>query len=115
MKTKSFALTGFLMLCFFTLTSMRFTTQDTMTFEGTYDGHEDYGYNFIGTDTDDNEFTMTFQEIDSKILSALDLKSEALVGSKFKVTYTSKTEIVTDEDGYDDETETYTIVELKKL
>ncbi|TXD83537.1 hypothetical protein ESY86_09010 [Subsaximicrobium wynnwilliamsii] len=114
MKTKSIAIVSLLVLCFFTLTSLRSATQETMTFEGTYDGHEDYGYNFIGTDTDDNEYTMTFQDIDAKLLSNFDLKSEALVGKKFTVTYTIESEVVTDEDGYDEETETYSIVNLKQ-
>ncbi|MGC1472906.1 MAG: hypothetical protein WA775_09965 [Psychroserpens sp.] len=115
MKTKSVFLVSFLLVTFVALTSMN-TLQKQETFEGVYDGQEDYGYNFIGTyEGEDEEYTMTFQNIDASVLSSFDLKSEKLVGSKFSVTYTIKVESVKDEDGYEDEIETYTIIALKKL
>lgn len=114
MKAKTAKLVGFLMVCFFSFTSM-LTTNSTETFEGIYDGQEDYGYNFIGVDEDDEEYTMTFQEVDKSLLKAFDLQSEKLIGTKFMVSYTITTETLKDEDGYEDEIETYTIVALKKL
>lgn len=114
MKTKTTIVIGFLIVCFFSLTSM-VTLNDSETFEGLYDGYEEYGYNFIGVDEDDEEYTMTFQEVDPVLLKSFDLKSEALVGVKFMVTYSIKTETLKDEDGYEDEIETYTIMALKKL
>lgn len=114
MKTKTAIIVSFLMVCFFTFTSM-ITLNDTETFEGVYDGHEEYGYNFIGVDEDDEEYTITFQEVDSALLKSFDLQSEKLVGTKFMVTYSIKTETLKDEDGYEDEIETYIIKGLKKL
>jgi hypothetical protein len=114
MKTKSIAIASFLMIFLFTLTSMT-TTQDTQTFEGVYDGHEDYGYNFIGIDLEDEEYTITFQNIDESLLKSFDLKSDKLIGSKFTVSYTTKVETLKDEDGYEDEVEVNTITALKKL
>lgn len=114
MKTNTALMVGFLMVCFFSFTSM-VTLNSTETFEGIYDGQEDYGYNFIGIDEEDEEYTMTFQEVDKSLLKSFDLQSEKLVGTKFMVTYTVSVEILKDEDGFEDEIETYTIVALKKL
>lgn len=114
MKIKSIMVVSVLVLSFLTLTSVK-TLQDNQTFKGVFDGHEDYGYNFIGIDADAEEYTMTFQYIDQSLLKTFNLKSEQLVGSKFNVTYTTKIEIEKDEDGNEDEVETNTIVALKKL
>lgn len=114
MKTKSIGLVSVLILSFVMLTSVN-NVQEKLTFEGVYDGIEDYGYNFMGVNSEGDEYTMTFQNIDAALLESFDLKSERLVGSKFSVTYTSKIEMVKDEDGYEEEVETNTIVALKKL
>jgi hypothetical protein len=114
MKTKSFTIASFFIICLFTLTSMT-AVQDTQIFEGVYDGNDDYGYNFIGMDEDGEEFTMTFQNIDDVLLKSFNLNTDKLVGSKFTVSYTSKTEKLEDEDGYEDDVEVYTITALKKL
>ncbi|MFT5846101.1 MAG: hypothetical protein ACJARX_000449 [Psychroserpens sp.] len=114
MKTKSFTIVSFFIICFFTLTSMTIA-QDRQTFEGVYDGHEDYGFNFMGIDEDDLEYIMTFQNVDESIFKTFDLNSEKFVGTKFAITYTSKIEITKDDDDYEDETEVYTVVSLKKL
>nr|WP_321221902.1 hypothetical protein [uncultured Psychroserpens sp.] len=114
MKTKSITIASFLTICLFVLTSMT-TTQETTVFEGIFDGQEDYGYNFIGVNEDDDEYTMTFQNVDETVFKSFDLKSNKLVGSKFSVTYTTKIEKETDEEGYEDDVEIYTIIALKKL
>ncbi len=114
MKTKSIVTLTVLFFSFLLFTSSK-TIQEKETFEGIYDGKEDYGYNFIGIDEEGDEFTMTFHGIDETILSSFDFKSEKLVGSKFMVTYTTKTVVNKDEDGYEDEEEIYSIVALKKL
>ncbi|MEZ4855632.1 MAG: hypothetical protein R2812_04035 [Gelidibacter sp.] len=81
-----------------------------------YDGHEDYGYNFIAThDDDDSEYTITFQEVDKTLLKTFDLDSETLIGKKFEITYESRIETTTDENGFDDEQEILTITNLKSL
>jgi len=115
MKTKSTHLVVFLVMSFCLLNSMKSFAQDTETFEGTFDSHESYGYDFIGADEDDIEYTMTFQEIDEKLLNTFDLDSGTLVGVKFLVTYQITVETLKDADGYEEDIDTYTIVALKKL
>jgi len=114
MKAKSIVILSVLFVSFIVFTSAK-TAQENQIFKGVYDGHEDYGYNFVGVDKDGEEYTMTFQKIDDELLKAFDLKSETLVGSKFSVTYTTLKKMVKDEDGYEDEEETNTIMALKKL
>ena len=112
MKTKTAIIVGFLMVCFFTFTSMN-TVNSTETFEGIYDGKKTTVITLLGVD-DDGEYTMTFQEIDESLLKSFDLESEMLIGTKFKVTYTITIKVEKDEDGYEDEIEIYTIIDLKK-
>ena len=114
MKTKSIVIISVLFLSFLVLTSAK-SIQEKQTLEGVYDGHEDYGYNFVGINAEGEEYTITFQKIDATVLEAFDLNSNQLVGSKFSVTYTSKTETIKDEDGYEEDVETNTILALKKL
>lgn len=82
---------------------------------GVFDGHEDYGYNFIVTNEDDEEHMMTFQNVSDEVLKAHDLNSETLIGKKFTVTYTIETDLVKDEDGYEDEVEILTITALEAI
>lgn len=114
MKIKSIVFISVLFLSFILLTSAN-TTQEKIIFEGIYDGSEDYGYNFIGVDKNGEEYTMTFHKIDDELLKGFNLKSDALVGSKFSVTYSTEIKNETDEDGYDVEIQTNTILALKKL
>ena len=113
MKTK-FAI--LISLVIFSLSSFRLAAQETKTIEGVYDGHEDYGYNFITEHPDDgSDFTMTFQNVDGKLLEQFDLKSEALIGKKFKITYQVKIKKTKDEYGFEDEEEILTITNLEQL
>lgn len=114
MKTKSIALVSVLFLSFIMLTSAN-NLQEKQTLTGVYDGKEDYGYNFVGVDEEENEFTMTFQKIDAELLKNHDLVSNTLISSKFLITYTTEIKNETDEDGFTEELEIYTIVGLKKL
>lgn len=114
MKTKLGLKMGLLMISFLVFTSVK-TVQETAMFEGTYDGQEDYGYNFIGADDEGEEYTMTFQEIDDKVLKSFNLGSDEFIGTKFMVTYNTTTETIKDEDGYEEDIETLTIISLKKL
>ena len=118
MKTKFVILISLLVFPFvsFHSSSKILATQDAKTIEGVYDGHEDYGYNFITEHPDDgSEFTMTFQNVDEKLLSQFDLNSDALVGKKFKITYQVKIKKTKDEYGFEDEEEILTIVNLQQL
>ena len=112
MKTKT-AL--FFSILFIALTSFTSLIQDSQYVIGDYDGHEDYGYNFIVINSDDEERTMTFHEVDKDVLSNYDLDSEDLIGTKFEVTYTSEIETIIDENGDEEENETLTITALKPV
>lgn len=118
MKTTFIILINFL---FFSLTSSAssFETlkvQDTKTIEGVFDGHEDYGYNFITVNPEDGfEHTMTFQNINEDLLNQFDLKSDTLIGKNFKITYQIKIKKTKDEYGFEDEEEILTITNLEAL
>ncbi|ULC60136.1 hypothetical protein MBM09_03910 [Flaviramulus sp. BrNp1-15] len=124
MKTKFLFILSGLLISVFTLSSFKNTSvlntteynfQETMVVNAVFDGHEDYGYNFIAKDEDGDEYTVTFQEVEDSVLKAFNLNSETLIGTKFKVTYTSDVEVTVDEDGYEDEEEVNTITKLEKL
>ena len=110
MKTK----TAVVLSILFTFFSS-FTVQDKTTVIGEFDGVEDYGCNFIVLNSENEERTLTFQEIDEAILVDFDLNSEALIGLKFEIVYTSAIEIVLDDDGFEEELETLTIIGLKQI
>lgn len=120
MKTK--ILMAIPVLCLFLMSVQIFkshtyhpTSQD-LKIVGVYDGNEGYGYNFITTHKDDgSEFTMTFQKIEEAVLKEFDLDAELFINQKFEVTYTVKTVVTKDENGFDDEVEVYTITHLKTL
>lgn len=114
MKTKTIVTVGILIFSLFVLTSVK-NVQETQVFEGIYDGKEDYGYSFLGEDEEGEEYTMAFQIMAKDVLKSFDMESDKFIGSKFSVTYSTKIEVEKDEDGYEDETEIYTIVALKKL
>ncbi|KJD31604.1 hypothetical protein PK35_14475 [Tamlana nanhaiensis] len=106
------------LMALFTVILSGFTTvknqNDPISITAVFDGKEDYGYNFIATE-DDLEYTVTFHKVNEDILKTFDLNSEKLIGSKFKITYTSKIVVTKDEDGYDYEEEINTIIKLQKL
>jgi hypothetical protein len=122
MKTKYIALLP--MLCIFLMSVTTLPTNisrfqkspQELKMEGVYDGNEGYGYNFITTHKDDgSEFTMTFQKVDEAVIKEFDLNADLFLNKKFEVTYTLKTVVTKDENGFDDENEVYTITRLKAL
>ena len=116
MKTKFAFLITILSLSFFALSS--FTSlkyQDVLTVEGIYDGHEDYGYNFIIIDEEGDERTKTFEEVEEKIFETYDLEDETFIGKKFKVTYSVSVETFVDENGYEEDQDVKTITSLDLL
>ncbi|MDX1270291.1 hypothetical protein [Bizionia paragorgiae] len=125
MKTKHILVLVVLGLSFMGLTSFanykhhiilnKARIQEVNTVQGEYDGHETYGYNFIVVNSDGDERTVTFQNVDEKVSKAFDLDSQALVGKSFKVTYTIDYETVLDENNDEEEIETKTITALKAL
>lgn len=124
MKSKYLLMLGSLFIVVLSFTSFTNATilsitdcvvQDTKVITAVYDGHEDYGYNFIAKNTNNDEYTITFQNINPEVLEAFDLNSGALVGSKFKITFITEIEVFADSDGYEDENEVNTITNLEKL
>jgi len=126
MKTKLLiAFISFLML-FFTLSSFKvvnnlndnricLVAQNGLVVYAAYDGHEDYGYNFIVTDKNGEEQTLTFQKVEDEVLKAFDLNTETLIKTKFKITFNRDIEVTKGADGYDDKNEINTITSLEKL
>lgn len=83
---------------------------------GIYNGNEGYGCNFITKHKeDDSEFTMTFQKVNEAVMKEFNLDTDVFLNKKFDVTYTIKTVVTKDEDGFDNEDEAYTITQLKAL
>lgn len=126
MKTKFLILFSSVFIFFFTLSSfkainntndsvIKFIDQNGLIVYAVYDGHEDYGYNFIETNKDGEEQTLTFQKVEEGVLKAFDLNSENLVKTKFKITFNREIKVTKDSDGYDDENEVNTITSLEKL
>ena len=58
---------------------------------------------------------MTFQQVDAKVLETYNLDSDDLIGTNFEVTYKTKKEFIKDEDGYEEDIETLSIIALKQL
>ena len=126
MKTKFLILFSSIFMLFFTLSSfktannlndsvIKLIDQNGLIVYAAYDGHEDYGYNFIVNDKDGEEKTLTFQKVEEEVLKAFDLNSETLVKTKFKITFNREIKVTKDPEGYDDENEINTITRLEKL
>lgn len=91
------------------------SSQDSNTITAIFDGAEDYGYNFIFTNEDEDESTITFQNVSEDALKAFDLKSDTFLGVTMQVTYTTVIETEEDSDGFESETEVLTITKLQKV
>ncbi|SFC84158.1 hypothetical protein [Algibacter pectinivorans] len=126
MKTKKLIVFSGLLLVFLSLSSFKSEAylhanlvsvayQDGLLVYATFDGKEDYGYNFITKDKDGEEKTLTFQKVDDKVLEVFNLADEKLIGTKFKITFNRVITFTKDEDGMDDQDETNTITKLEKL
>lgn len=126
MNTKKIIVLSGLMVLFISLSSFNSQSvlntnlitiedQEGLVVYATYDGKEDYGYNFIATDRDGEEQTLTFQKVEDAVLAAFDLNTEAFVGTKFKITFNRDLKFSKDADGMDDEDETNTIIKLEKM
>ena len=126
MKTKFLILFSSIVMLFFAFSSfktannlndsvIKLMNQNGLIVYAAYDGHEDYGYNFIVTDKDGEEQTLTFQKVEEEVLKVFDLNSETLLKTKFKITFNREIKVTKDSDGYDDENEVNTITSLEKL
>lgn len=124
MKSQFLLKASVILLTFFTLVSFTskpfFNDSEPLYFQeeqlinAVYDGHEEYGYNFLAKNKDGEEYTITFHEISEELLKEFNLKSETLIGKNFTITYKTRVEVTKDDDGYDDEEEINTIIKLKK-
>lgn len=117
MKAKSLLVIAciFAVIIFSSFNTSIYKSQEIEEVVATYDGHEDYGYNFIIMNTNDEERTLTFQEVEKEVLDIFNLDSDELLGMKFKVTYSSQVLVTKDADGYENEDEINTIVKLEKV
>ena len=109
------------MMCLFLMSVKPFESKESYATQelkvlAVYDGNEGYGYNFIAKhEDDDSEFTMTFQKVEEKVMKEYDLDAELFLNQEFEVTYTVKTVVTKDDDGFDNEEDIYTITNLKAL
>ncbi|MFD1615615.1 hypothetical protein [Gelatiniphilus marinus] len=110
-----FALTSFTIAPKLNPNSNALAIQEEIVVNAVFDGHEDYGYNFIAKDKDDEEYTITFHEVKEELLKEFNLKSETFIGKSFSITYKTRVEVFKDNQGNDDENEINTIIMLKKL
>ncbi|MDB2462783.1 hypothetical protein N9W61_01625 [Algibacter sp.] len=126
MKTKKLIVLSGLLLVFLSLSSFKnqdilqanlvsVADQDGLIVYATYDGKEDYGYNFVTKDKAGEEKTITFQKVDDTVLEGFNLNEETFIGTKFKITFNRVITFSKDEDGMDDQDETNTIIKLEKL
>ncbi|MEP3838062.1 MAG: hypothetical protein ABJM36_10455 [Algibacter sp.] len=126
MKTKKLIVLSGLLLVFLSLSSFKseaclhtnlisISEQDGLLVYATFDGKEDYGYNFITKDREGEEKTITFHKVEETVLGVFNLADEKLIGTKFKVTFNRVITFSKDEDGIDDQDETNTIIKLEKL
>jgi hypothetical protein len=83
--------------------------QDGLIVYATYNGYAEGGYNFITKGKDGKRHTLTFQEAKPAVLKKHDLKSDALVGTFYKITFHKDDKL--SEVKHDD---VYTITALEK-
>ena len=61
--------------------------QDGLIVYASYNGYAEGGYNFITKGKDGKSHTITFQEAKASVLKKHDLKSDALLGTFYKITF----------------------------
>lgn len=126
MNTRKIVVLSGLMLVLLSLSSFKITSgfradlvtveeQEGLVVYATFDGKEDYGYNFITKDREGEDRTLTFQVVKDDVLASFDLNGETFIGTKFKVTFNRDLKLSKDEDNMEDEDETNTIIKLEKL
>lgn len=126
MKTQRTVILAGMMVAFLSLSSFtskmnfngeitKIEAQEGLIVYATFDGKEDYGYNFITKGKDGEEHTLTFQNVEDDVLKMFDLNSDTLIGTKFKITFNKDIEISKDENDMEDEDEINTITKLEKL
>lgn len=92
--------------------------QDTKTITATFDGYdEEDGYAFLvtGEDDEEDEDIMYFYNVTPEVLKVVNLKSDAMIGERFQITYKTETYEEEDEYGYKETYEKYTIIKIAKM
>ena len=92
--------------------------QETVTIDATFDGYdEEDGYAFLvkGEDDGEDEDIMYFYEVTDEVLSAVNLKSDEIIGERFQITYMIETFEEEDEYGYKETYEKYIIIKIKSI
>jgi secreted PhoX family phosphatase len=125
MNSKKIILFSALLVALFSLSSFNtylivnatetIVAQDGLVVYATFDGKEDYGYNFITKDRDGEEHMLTFQKVNESVLNTFNLNDDSFVGVKFKITFNREIKISKDENDMEDEDEINTITKLEKL
>ena len=123
MKTKFLVLSSVLVMSVIMFSSFKtenvnaieIKSQDELVVKGTYDGHEDYGYNFIVLDSEGVEITLTFERVEQSVLDTFKLDSEDLTNKKFKITYKVSAETEIDDEGTKYDIDVNTIIKLEAL
>ncbi|MDO1501559.1 hypothetical protein Q2T40_15600 [Winogradskyella maritima] len=93
------------------------TKSQIKTIVGTFDGYdEEDGYSFLILDEEDgNEKYMFFTKITDEALKMVNLKSKAMEGQKFELSYSTRAYTEKDDSGIEETYEEYTITEVKKV
>jgi len=91
------------------------SAQDEITTKATFDGFDGDSYVFTTVATADTPSkTISFTEIGEDITKTYDLSSKAFKGESFLITYLVAMQSLESRDGSKEDTETYTLVALKK-
>lgn len=93
---------------FTTLKTNNNTNSNKTTVIATFGGYDELGYNFSFIN-EEEEQVITFESISESLLKKYNLKDEAFIGKKFKITYTIE---ISENDEYD--TETYILKDIKE-
>ncbi len=122
MKNRQFVVFVFLVMAF-SVNAIIDTKQDkqeqeTVTVIATFDGYdEEDGYAFLvtGEDDEEDEDIMYFHNVTPEVLKVVNLKSDAMIGERFQITYKTETYEEEDEYGYKETYEKYTIIKIAKM
>lgn len=115
MKTNVLFVLAVFAIAVFTLSGFsKKLNQEATVITAVFDGHEDYGYNFIVSNNNEDAYTMTFQGVNEDVLESFNLNDESFIGVTFKITYTTEVLVSVDDYGYEYEEELHTIIKLEK-
>ncbi|WOD44506.1 hypothetical protein [Hwangdonia lutea] len=111
MKNYLLVLVSIFTLSFTTVTN----AQDEITATAVYNGFNGESYSFT-TVVKENEKakTIEFSDVSAEILKQFDLKSDAIKGEHFFITYVVETETTTNDEGEEEDVEVYVLKTIKE-